>query len=64
MVTARGWDGYGTTRIYFVYADDSLYAGQIGSVKSVYQLDQAEAEGYSRIYVVSRDSLDIPIRRA
>jgi hypothetical protein len=55
-------DAYGTTRLYGTYGPDSVYAGQISAIKSTYQLEQLEAEGYADLYAISRDS--VPIRRA
>lgn len=62
ILTSRGYDAYGSTRAYCVYGEGSRYAGQIGAIKSTYQLDDAMGEGVERLYVVERSS--VPIRRA
>lgn len=62
LIGTRGYDAYGSTRVYVVYADGSRYAGQVGSIKSTYQLDDAIGEGIGRLYAVTRDG--VPIRRA
>lgn len=65
MVADPTWDAYGTARIYGVYGPDSVYRGQIAGVKSGYQLDELEREGYERIYVATNDGTGMPpIRRA
>lgn len=61
-VTARGFDGYGSVRLYCEYGPDSVYAGQIGAVKSEYMARKAREDGAARFYSVSRSS--VPIRRA
>lgn len=62
LIGARGYDAYGPTRVYCVYGEGSRYAGQVGAIKSTYQLDDAIGEGVERLYAVTRGS--VPIRRA
>lgn len=65
ILSDPGYDAYGKLRIYFEYSEDSIYAGQIGSVKSTYQLDDAVKAGIDRIYTVGNDGTGMPpIRRA
>ena len=63
LVAAPSFDPYGRTRLYGTYGPDSAYAGQIAGVKSAYQLDQLQAEGFGRLYVVENNG-SVPIRRA
>ena len=60
MILSPSFDGYGGTRIYAIFADSSVYAGQITVIKSLFHLDR---DLYSRIYAVSNNGT-VPIRRA
>lgn len=55
--------GYGKVRVYFVYSDVSPYPDQIGSIKSVINLDEIYKNGCKRLYAVGNDG-SLPIRKA
>lgn len=63
ILESPGYDAYGTLRLYCVYSSESVYSGQIGSVKSVYQLEQAIGEGVARLYSKGNNGM-VPIGRA
>jgi len=45
LIESDKWAPYGDTRVYFTYPSGSQFAGQIGSIKSIVQLDKAVKDG-------------------
>lgn len=59
-----GYDAYGTLRLYCVFPAESIYSGQIESIKSEYYLDKYSNEhGFARLYSKINNG-SVPVARA
>lgn len=62
ILAVPGYDAYGSVRLYCVYGKHSQFAGQIGSIKSEWQLNDLQCEGFDRLYMIERS--EVPIKKA